>query len=77
MQRGDGHSSLLDDYVSKVDLAGEFGVSTRTVERWVRLRVIPSPVKIGRLSLFHVPSLAKYLAAQAQHPQRPTHIRRK
>jgi hypothetical protein len=77
MQKVDRRSSLLDDYASKIDLAGEFGVSIRTVERWVRLRVIPSPVRIGRLSLFHVPSLAKYLAEQAQHPQRLMYTRRK
>ena len=52
-------SALLHDYVQKDDLAREFDVSPRTIERWVRLRLLPPPVKIGRTQLHHVPSIRK------------------
>jgi hypothetical protein len=59
-------NDLLTDYVSKADLAQQFGVSVRTVERWVRLRLLPPPVRLGRISLFHVPTLREFLESDAK-----------
>ena len=53
---------LLQDFVTKAELAKKFGVTTRTVDRWVRLRQIPSPLKIGRQRLWHRPTVNKLLA---------------
>ena len=56
-------SRLLSDYVNREQLAEVFGVSVRTIERWVRLRLIPAPLKLGRKSLFHLPAIERALAA--------------
>ncbi len=63
-------SNLLLDYVTKKEIAGAFRVSERTIERWVRLRLIPAPVKLGRTNLYHIPTVQRFLAEQAggEHP---------
>lgn len=57
-------TGLLAEFVRKEDLAREFGVSERTIERWVRLRLLPAPIRLGRTSLYHLPTVKKYLADQ-------------
>jgi hypothetical protein len=59
-------SPLLTDYVQKEQLAQEFGVSQRTIERWVRLRLLPSPLRLGRKSFHHLPSIRKHLTDRAE-----------
>ena len=54
-------SRILADYVRKEDLAKEFEVSTRTIERWVRLRLLPAPVRLGKTSLHHLPTVREHL----------------
>ena len=54
--------SLLAEYADKATVAKEFGVSTRTIERWVRLRLLPAPVSIGRSRLFHRSTIQEFLA---------------
>ncbi len=61
----DKSSHLLADYVSKADLANEFDVSIRTIERWIRLRLLPQPIRLGRTRRFHVPTLRKHLEAKS------------
>ena len=61
---GNQKSELLSEYVRKNELARQFGVSGRTIERWVRLRLIPAPVRLGRTSLYHLPTIQKHLAHQ-------------
>lgn len=61
---------ILAEYVRKFELAREFQVSERTIERWVRLRILPAPLKLGRTSLFHLPSVRKHLERQLE-PRRP------
>ena len=59
-------SDLLHDYVTKHSLAVEFGVSTRTIERWVRLRLLPAPVRLGRTTLYHLSTIRNHLESQAR-----------
>ena len=61
---------LLDEYVGKRELAREFGVSKRTIERWVRLRLLPAPVRLGRTALYHIPTLKRHLADQVNGERR-------
>ena len=52
---------LLAEYANKKEVADEFDVSERTIERWVRLRLLPAPVRLGRTSLFHLPTIRRHL----------------
>lgn len=63
-------SALLSEYVRKNELAQQFGVSERTIERWVRLRLLPAPVRLGRTSLYHLPTIQEHLAGQLQPERR-------
>ena len=58
-------SIFLNDFASKQEVAAEFNVTPRTIERWVRLRTFPSPIKVGRKSLFHIPTIQMHLNAVA------------
>jgi len=59
-------SPLLTDYAETQLLAQQFGVSQRTIERWVRLRLLPAPLRLGRKSFHHLPSIKKHLADRAE-----------
>ena len=61
---------LLAEFIGKEDLAHEFGVAGRTIERWVRLRLLPAPIRLGRTSLYHLPTVKKYLAEQMEQRSR-------
>ena len=63
-------SALLTDYVRKEQLAQLFGVSQRTIERWVRLRLLPAPLRLGRKGFFYLPSIKRHLADRAQYGSR-------
>lgn len=68
---------LLCEFASKAELAGLFGVSVRTIERWVRLRLIGKPVRLGRRSLFHIPTIRQALTDEASRaPRRASGPRR-
>ncbi len=67
----DGDKSLLSGFISKAEMARAFGVSERTVERWVRLRLLPRPLKMGRSSLFHRQTLEEHLLARVEHASSP------
>lgn len=53
---------LLSDYVPRHELAAEFDVSERTIDRWVAVRLLPAPLILGRKRLFHVPTVKQHLA---------------
>ena len=67
------NSDLLCEFANKSELAGLFGVSPRTIERWVHLRAIPKPVRLGRQLFFHLPTIREALikAAASEPRQRP------
>jgi excisionase family DNA binding protein len=58
-------SMPLADFVTKRELAEILQVSPRTVERWIRLRELPAPVRLGRTSFFHLPSIEALLQGRA------------
>ena len=58
-------SPLLDEFATKTQVAVFFGVTERTIDRWVRLRTIPQPRKVGRQRLWHLPTLRKSLVKEA------------
>jgi predicted DNA-binding transcriptional regulator AlpA len=62
-------SELLAEYVRTADLAHGFGKSERTIERWVRLRLLPQPIRLGRTRIFHIPSVRQHLAKRAALPK--------
>ena len=61
---------LLAEFVRKEDLAREFGVSERTIERWVRQRLLPAPLRLGRTSFHHIPTVKNHLAKQMEQRSR-------
>lgn len=68
---------FLREFANKNELADLFGVSARTIERWVRLRTIPKPVQLGRRSLFHLPTIREVLTkAASSGSHRPPRTRR-
>jgi len=58
--------AILSGFITKAEIAQELGVSERTVERWVRLRLLPQPLKMGRSSLFHREALKEHLLARME-----------
>lgn len=58
---------ILTGFVSKERLAEEFGVSPRTIERWIRLRFLPPPVRLGRTTLYHVETVRMHLLDARLH----------
>ncbi len=56
---------LLAEYARTDELAREFDKSPRTIERWVRLRLIPPPIRLGSVSLHHIPTLKQHLTDRA------------
>ena len=42
------HDPLFGELATVAEIAEEFDVSPRTIQRWVRLRKLPPPVRIGR-----------------------------
>ncbi len=58
---GSDDSRILADYARTEELAEEFEVSKRTIQRWVRLRLLPAPKKMGKTSLHHVPTIREHI----------------
>lgn len=57
-------STILDEYVSPAELAGELKICVRTLDRWDALREGPPRVKIGRRVLYRKSSVAAWLTAR-------------
>jgi hypothetical protein len=56
---------ILKDFATTHQLAKALHKSPRTIERWVRLRIIPQPKKVGRERYHHIPSVRKALTKEA------------
>jgi excisionase family DNA binding protein len=53
---------VLDDYVTRDELAEQLGVSVRTIIRWCDYGDGPPVTAIGRKRLFYRPAVAAWLA---------------
>lgn len=54
---------VLAEYLTDKELAEELGVSTRTLERWRRLREGPPLTKIGKKVAYRRSAVSDWLAA--------------
>ena len=57
---------VLDDYLTEADLARELDKSKRTLERWRRLRIGPTPTIVGNRILYAITDVQIWLRAQRQ-----------
>lgn len=54
----------IQEFLNKQEIAREFHITTRTVDEWMRRRLIPF-TKIGRCVRFHWPSIKQHLTEKA------------
>ena len=59
----DSRHNLLDDYLTKAQLAEELHRHPRTIDRWARLRAGPPETVIGRQRLYKRSSVEAWLAS--------------
>ena len=54
---------LLDEYLTKADLAEQLGKCERTIERWNRERTGPPPTIIGSQKYYHIDDVKDWVNA--------------
>ncbi|MGB3537894.1 MAG: helix-turn-helix domain-containing protein [Mesorhizobium sp.] len=55
---------LLDEWMSRAELAGELGISEDTLSRWETRRIGPPCVRVGRKVLYRRGAVQDWLKAQ-------------
>lgn len=55
---------VLEGFLRREELAEQFGLSPRTIDRWEALRKGPPRVAIGRTILYNIESVRQWLADQ-------------
>ena len=55
--RSPTEAGLLDEFLTREQLAEEFGVSVRTLDRWHNLQIGPPRTMLGRRSLYGLDAL--------------------
>jgi phage terminase Nu1 subunit (DNA packaging protein) len=55
---------VLDEYISRDQLAEQLEVSPRTLERWHRLSTGPARCKVGQKVLYHRQAVASWLRSR-------------
>jgi helix-turn-helix protein len=58
---------ILEDFLTKDELAAELGRNARTLDRWEVLGIGPPRTFIGRKILYRRTSVQRWLAAQENH----------
>jgi hypothetical protein len=58
---------ILDEFLTREELASALRRSPRTLDRWEVLRMGPPRTLVGRAILYRRASVQKWLAAQEQH----------
>jgi hypothetical protein len=58
--------NLLQDYLSRDELARQLGESTRTLYRWEEKRIGPPVTRVGKRVLYHIPSVQLWLQSRQQ-----------
>jgi hypothetical protein len=59
---------LLDDYLTREQLAAELDKCIRTLDRWHAMRIGPPRVTIGRVPLYTRESVAAWIQKQEHDP---------
>ena len=62
------NTSVLDLYLTRVELAEQLGKSHRTLARWEREGTGPPVTKYGNSTRYHVDDVRKWLTAQRKDP---------
>ena len=57
-------TAILDEYLTERDLASQLGKCERTLQRWRRLRIGPTPTILGNRVLYAVADVRAWLRAQ-------------
>ena len=57
-------SLVLEGFLRREQLAQQFGLSPRTIDRWEALRIGPPRVCVGRTVLYQIKSVREWLANQ-------------
>lgn len=55
---------VLEGFLRREELAEQFGLSPRTIDRWEALRKGPPRVSIGRTILYNIQSVREWLVSQ-------------
>ena len=58
------NTEILDDYLTEPVLAAQLGKSERTLQRWRRLRIGPTPTIVGNKILYAIDDVRTWLQAQ-------------
>lgn len=58
------YGNALVELITSDELAGQLGVSERTLSRWFRLRKGPPRVKVGRRVLYRQTAIGDWLSRQ-------------
>lgn len=56
--------SLLDDYLTRDELAEQLGKDVRTIDRWFMLRQGPAVTRVGNRRLYHIDDVRAWLRTQ-------------
>ena len=62
----EANGGVLTDYLTPAELAGELGISGRTLERWNRLGECPPRTRLGKKVLYKRESVQAWLVAREQ-----------
>jgi phage terminase Nu1 subunit (DNA packaging protein) len=61
--------AILSDFLTKQELATEFGCEMRTLDRWDTLGIGPPRTHVGRKVLYRRASVERWLAAREYRAQ--------
>jgi len=62
-------SAVLEGYLRREELAQQFGLSIRTIDRWEALRQGPPRITVGRTILYNIDSVREWLSAIERRPR--------
>jgi hypothetical protein len=63
-------STLLEDYITPVQLTAERGITLRTLRRWEQKRIAPPRVAIERQIFYRVTSVKSWLESREQRKKK-------
>ena len=66
MFKNNDSPNLLQDYLTRAELAEQLGKNARTLIRWEQDRVGPPVTRIGRKVLYRIPAVMLWLQSREQ-----------